>query len=770
MTSVDALLHRGIHLQGSGDLDGAAAAFERVLSEQATHPAALYSLTAISLNRGRQAEAIEYAERCVRGNLGSVLGWYIYSAALSADSRSLEALGCVSRALELDPGHVDSIVLRGSILLTLDQRGQAISEFERALRLDPAHPAAQKSRLAVLGVPGVSNADSERLAAQGIALQNGGDLKGARALFQRALTLQADNFAALYSLAVVSLNLGAVADGLASADQCVTSHPSSALSWYIRGCALKTARRFTDALSDFDRALAITPNYKEALSEKGLVCAELNDYIQALIQFNEVLRIEPNHKLALSNAAMVLTILKKNEEAAQFYSRLLAVDPEYEYALGSLQYARLHCCDWTDFEKNRELIIQGVREGKRSCRPLAFLALSDSSADQLNCTSLFMEQSYPKQSQPLWKGEQYKHSKIRLGYLSPDLREHPVGHLMAGVFEHHDKSKFEVYAFSLGLDDNSSLRKRFIAASDKFFDVRGEASLKIAELIREHEIDVLIDLAGPTADSRPEVFGYRSAPVQVGYLGYAGTTGTSYMDYLIADKTVIPAGDEPNYSEKVLHLSGCYLPVDAQVVIAERTPTRAEMGLPETGFVFCSFNHDYKINPPIFNTWMRILKQVEGSVLWLMKLNQVAETNLRLEAEKHGVSGSRLVFAGRVPSISDHLARYRLAGLFLDTTPYNAHSTATDVLRVGLPVLTLVGHSFQSRVATSILRAIGLPELAVTTLEEYEQLAVQLANSPEQADALRQKLADRLQDTTVFDPKVKTEDLERLYTAAHERC
>lgn len=769
MISVEEHLTEGIHKQAAGDIRGAVEAFKKALALTPNHPAARYSLTVIRLNEGNPQEALREAEQCVYANLASPLGWYIFAAALHANGRALEALGAASRAMELDPGHVDAMALRGSIFLNLEQAELAAAEFQKILALNPEHPVANQMRLALQPGPSKAIAAAESFANQGILVQSAGDVSGAKELFQKALSLYPDNFAALYSMAVLSLNAGEVADGLAYAEHCVRSYAGSAMSWYIRGCALKMARRFQEARNDLDQALTLSPTHRESHTEKGLVCAELDDYVQSLVEFNEVLKIEPHHKIALTNAAMVLTILKKNEEAALFYARLLAIDPHYEYALGSLVHARLHCCDWTDFEHNTTAIIQGVQKNQRACRPLAFLAISDSPADQLACTKMFMELSYPPKPENTWVKVPYKHKKIRLGYLSPDLREHPVGHLMAGVFEHHDKSKFEVYSFSLGVDDNSALRSRFIAASERFFDVRGKGSPEIVSLIKEHEIDVLIDLAGPTADARPDVLGYHAAPVQVTYLGYAGSTGCSYMDYLIADETVIPPDHKPHYAEKVLYLPGCYLPTDPEVVISERTPTRAEMQLPEEGFIFCSFNHDYKINPPVFDTWMRILTQVESSVLWLMKLNAVAEANLLREALKRGIPRERIVFASRVPSISDHLARYRLPGLFLDTNPYNAHSTATDVLRAGLPVLTLEGNSFQSRVATSIVRAIGMPELAVKTLAEYEAFAVEIGKSPEKAARLRERVEMQVKASDSFNPKLKTEALERLYTLAHQR-
>ena len=750
-------------------MEGARSLFQKALDVSPNHPAALYSLAATCINQGHAVEALDYAERCVRANLFSPLSWYIFSASLLANERPLESFGAASRALELAPNHIDSMLVRGSVLLKLDLKDQALSEFQKILQLDPSNPIAQKNQTALQAASGQKLMEAETLSNQGLILQAAGDITGARALFQQALSLHAENFAALYSLAVVCLTLGDHEEGLVYAEKCVREHSRSAMSWYIRGCALKMLRRFSEAVSDFDQAIELSPTYKEAHSEKGLTCAELDNYLQSLIEFNEVLKIDPENKLALSNAAMILTMLKKNDEASNFYSKLLSLDPEYEYALGALVHARLHDCDWTDYEPNLERITQGVRENKKSCRPLAFLGLSDSPADQLACIKLFMSISYPPVPGADWKSTPYKHDKLRIAYLSPDLREHPVGHLMAGVFEHHDKSKFDIYSFSLGVNDNSNLRSRFIAASNHFFDVRGQSSAQIAKLIQEHEIDVLIDLAGPTADARPDVLSRHPAPVQVAYLGYAGSTGAPYIDYIIADETVIPEDHKPHYIEKVLHLPGCYLPTDPEVTISERTPTRAEMSLPENGFVFCSFNHNHKITPPVFDSWMRILSQVPASILWLTKSSPYAEANLRKEAQRRGIEPERLVFAGRVPSISDHLARYRIPGLFLDTSPYNAHSTATDVLRVGLPVLTLEGNSFQSRVATSIVRAIGMPELAVPTWKDYEAFAIEVGNSPEKAANLRTRVEQQVQAAESFNPKLKTEALERLYMVAHQR-
>jgi predicted O-linked N-acetylglucosamine transferase (SPINDLY family) len=393
------------------------------------------------------------------------------------------------------------------------------------------------------------------------------------------------------------------------------------------------------------------------------------------------------------------------------------------------------------------------------------MSLSNSPEDLLKCVRIFADHLFPSKaaSKHLWRGEVYTHDKIRLAYLSPDFREHPVGHLMAGIIEHHDKSKFETIGISLGIDDNSLLRSRFKNAFSQFIDVRTRKSWEIAELIRNLEVDILVDLAGYTADSRTDVFSFRPAPIQVNYLGYPGSLGVEYIDYILADRVVIPEEHQVFYSEKVAYLPNAYLPTDSNLKIAERTPTRAEMGLPETGVVFCSFNHDYKINPPMFDVWMRLLEKVPGSVLWLMKLNEPAQHNLRRETEQRGIDPNRLIFATRVPLVEDHLARYRLADMFLDTSPYNAHTTASDCLRVGLPVVTYLGNTFSGRVAASLLQAIGMPELITHSLEDYEALALNLATDQNLLAELKGKLLANQASYPLFKTDLFCKNIEQVF-------
>lgn len=372
-------------------------------------------------------------------------------------------------------------------------------------------------------------------------------------------------------------------------------------------------------------------------------------------------------------------------------------------------------------------------------------------------------------SEPIWHGERYAHDRIRLAYVSADFRDHPVAILTAGLFAQHDRSRFETVAISLGRDDSSPIRERLKGEFDRFIDARLMSDREIGQLIRELEIDIAVDLNGFTDGSRPNVFAQRPAPVQVNYLGYAGTLGQDYCDYIIGDRFVIPEGVELHYAEKVVRMPDTFMVNDAGRKISGRVPSRTEAGLPETGFVFCCFNNTRKITPDVFDIWTRVLKDVEGSVLWLSSANAIAPNNLRREAEKRAVAGERLVFAPKVALNEDHLARIGLADLFLDTLGYNAHATAADALWAGVPVLTCAGATFASRVAGSLLGAVGLPELITYSPSDYEALAMRLAQEPEFLSGLKQKLARNRAAHPLFDTVRFTRHLETAYTIMWER-
>jgi protein O-GlcNAc transferase len=600
---------------------------------------------------------------------------------------------------------------------------------------------------------------------QGIELQNLRQIDQAQAVFELYLSHFPNDGVGLYSLAVILMERDGPERALPVIEHGVQAAPTFAPIWYAHGAVLQRLGRRDDALASYERALQINPEYVEALINSGTLLRETLQHLPALERFNRALAIKPDHQNALSNCAVLLTEFKRPLEAIAMFERLLAINPDFEYGIGSICYERMHICDWSHFDADVARIIGDLQAGKPAAKSLGVMSITDSADVHHRCAEIFATQRYPVRHAPLWTGERYRHDRIRIAYVSPDLREHPVGHLMAGIFERHDKKRFETIAISIGVNDNSRLRQRMLDTFDHFIDARMMESRRIAQIMREMEVDIAIDLAGFTSDSRSEVFGMRPAPVQVNYLGYPGTMGTKYMDYIVADRHVIPPEHAQFYNEQVVYLPDAYLPAASGLKIAEHTPTRAECGLPEEGVVFCSFNHDYKIAPHVFKVWMNLLRQVPGSVLWLMSRNPLSQENLRREASVAGVDPDRLVFAQRVPRVEDHLARYRQADLFLDTHPYNAHTTAADALMSGLPVVTCMGGAFPSRVAGSLLHAAGIPELVTTSLADYEALALQLARDPQRLARLKAHLIATQPTNALCDVDGFCRNLEAIYTS-----
>ena len=508
----------------------------------------------------------------------------------------------------------------------------------------------------------------------------------------------------------------------------------------------------------------------EARLGRGNVFYELRRYQEAAIAYDEALARKPGLAEAWYGRGNVLREFTRFDEAIAAYDKALSSKPDLDGAESARINARNCICRWDGWEEDCARLIASVRDGRANAGPFEFLAIPSSAADQLSCAKMWVKLMHPPCSQPLWQGERYPHDRIRIAYLSSDFRQHVVPYLIAGLFEHHDKSRFELTAISWGPNDNSDMRRRLEAAFDRFVDVETKDDGEIAGLIRTLEIDILVDLTGLTKFGRPGIAARRPAPIQVNYLGYAGTMGADYIDYIIADPVLVPASDRANYAEKIVQLPHSFMPHDGKSrAISERPLARAEFGLPEDGFVFCSFNNSYKLNPRVFRSRMNLLRAVQGSVLWLTKDNPSAVNNLRNEAVAAGIDPGRLVFAGRLPSSADHLARHRLADLFLDTLPYNAHTTASDALWAGLPVLTQIGETFAGRVASSLLTAVGLPELIASTQAQFESMAIELATQPRALAALSQKLAQNRATKPLFDTRLQTRHIESAYAAMVQR-
>ena len=604
---------------------------------------------------------------------------------------------------------------------------------------------------------------------QGLEFHRNGRLDQAAELFRRVLSEDPNNAAALYSLGLIYTNAGRLSEASELIDRGVVLAPRYAPMWQLSALRHQLLDQRDQALESHRKAVELDPANVGALNNWGVLLKEMHRNAEALDKFQRILEINPNDEAALGNCGIMLTVLQRRAEAIPIFERLTKVNPEYNFGLGLLCAEKLRACDWKDFDAISRQIVEGIKAGRRICKTLELFAITDSASDHFLAARIFACHYLPRNLTPLWKGERYRHERIRLAYVSPDLREHPVGHLMAGVFERHDKSRFETTAISLGIDDQSRLRQRIVKAFDHFIDAREMTPKQIAQTMREKEIDIAIDLAGYTTGALAAIFCHRPAPVQVNYLGYAGTMGTENIDYIIADRHVIPPDTQAFFSERVVYLPDAYLPTDTGIKISERTPSRAECGLPEGVSVLCSFSHDFKISPAIFGAWMAIMARLPGAVLWLMSRSDISQHNLKAAAEANGIDPSRIIFATRVPLVEDHLARYRLADLFLDTFPYNAHTTAADALMAGLPVLTYMGSGFPSRVAGSLLHAVDMPELIANTLSDYVEMAARLVSDRQQLLALKEKLKKNAATSPLFNTDLFCRNLEAALGKMHER-
>ncbi|MFM7084591.1 MAG: tetratricopeptide repeat protein, partial [Hyphomicrobium sp.] len=534
-------------------------------------------------------------------------------------------------------------------------------------------------------------------------------------------------------------------------------HPNYAEALNNLSVVLRDLKRYEEAIKTIQKALALQPDYPEAHNNLGIICDDLKRYEDAISSYTKALQLNPKYSDAAKNLGNTWNVLKRYEEAVAAYTKAVVLNPRNAEAFAKKVHLQSHMCVWESLLSDQEKISE-LGLSSPSVSPFSMLAFEDNPLHhKLRSQCYVSENIKNRNALPILRQDR-KHERIRVGYFSSDFYDHATMYLMAGLFEKHDKRRFSIYAYSFGPDKNDGMHQRLKKAVDVYRDVRALNDLQIADLAREDEIDIAIDLKGYTQDSRLGIFSARAAPIQINYLGYPGTLGASFMDYIIADRQVIPTEYQEYYTEKVIYLPHSYQVNDNKRQISDRSLTRSEMGLPENGFVFCCFNNNFKISPQEFDIWMRLLCQVDNSVLWLFKGNEWADRNLRKEAEMRGVNPCRLVFADKKP-LGEHLARQRLADLFLDTFHYNAPTTASDALWVGFPVLTKGGQGFAARVGASLLRAIDVPELITTTKEEYEAKALELARDPWKLTALKDKLARQKDLAPLFDTALFTKHL-----------
>ena len=521
------------------------------------------------------------------------------------------------------------------------------------------------------------------------------------------------------------------------------------------------------AVDLISEAIAINPNSAAFYSNLGVALMDLKHLEPALASYDKAIALNPNNADFHYNRGNVLVELKFLDEAIKSYNCAIAINPDTDLVLDYLLHTKMQICMWNDFDSLLRKIIGEIKNNKKASTPFTMLSLIDDPEAHRKTTEIYVEEKFPPNNN-LPKINKYpKHNKICIGYFSTDFKNHPVASLTAELYELHDRKKFEIHAFSLSSDTNDEMNLCIKSGVDHFHNIHTMSDEDIVTLARNLKIDIAVDLGGHTQYARTGIFAMRAAPIQTSYIGYLGTMGASYFDYLIADKTIIPAESQKYYSEKIVYLPS-YQVNDSKKFIPTDAVTRQEFGLPENGFVFCCFNNNYKITPHVFDSWARIIKKVENSVLFIYAENELVKNNLKKEIILRGLDANRLVF-GKFLSLDKYLARYRAADLFLDTLPYNAGTTASDALRMGLPVLTLMGESFASRIAASLLNSLDLPELITTTKEEYENLAIELATNPEKLKTIKEKLQKNILTTPLFNTKIFTNHIEAAYEAMYDR-
>ena len=705
----DALLARALAAHGAGDLEQAKSLYGEILRVGPPNPIALHHLGLIHHAAGRHAEAIQHVERAI-----------LLAPAWSDAHCNLAALYRATGAFEA-----------------------AIASGERAVALNPRLAAAHCN----LG---------------GIR-EDRGETEAALSAYLRACTCDPNLVQAHLNAANLLHKLGRLEEALAICLAIGARQPQATEAHFRAGNLLRELQRPREAVAAYQRAVAADPAFAEAHCNLGNTLLLQGAFADAVACFERALALAPGMADAWCNLGAAYESLGQPQASREAYQRALDCDPSMLGVRLQLYHQRRCACDWGGLDEEEARIIAALPAHRRPVVPFHLLDMDVSPALHLRAAQLWTAGLAAKPSfvhvRPTAAPGR---ARLRIGYLSADFQDHATAHLMAELFERHDRSAFEIIGYSYGGDDRSDMRQRLLRAFDSFVDLTALDDREAARRIFDDGIDILVELKGYTQFSRSNIAGHRPAPIQVNFLGYPGSMGADCIDYIIADPIVLPFDEAAHYREKIVHLPECYQPNDRHRAVSAQVPDRAACGLPEDAFVFCCFNNSYKITPAIFDIWMRLLDKVDGSVLWLFEAHPEVKSNLSREAQRRGIDAARLVFAPRLRS-ADHLARQKHADLFLDTLPYNAHTTASEALWVGLPVLTCLGSSFAGRVAASLLHAVGLPELVATSLADYEATALRLATQREELAALKERLAANRAGAALFDAPRFARHIEGAY-------
>ncbi len=740
-------LKRGFELHKSGRVDEAAAVYEKIVALDPGNADALHLLGSIKAQRGEAAEGCRLIEAALALQPDVALMWLNRGNALAVMERRDEAVESYAKAVDLAPDMVAAHYSLCGQLIATNRAGEALAAMEQALSAMPGQHILTTGKANAL-----------------MALERYAE---ALAAFEAAVATAPRNIDAVSGRGLALLELARPADALASFDQVLALVPGHLDSVVGRAHALVMAGRAAEGLALIDRVIAVVPKNPVAHYVRGHAQLASFETAQAAASFRVAAELAPDMLVATYNHADALRALGRYSEAIPGFERVLARQPGHGRAMSGLASSALHCCEWQTVERLTPQIEKAVRDGVRGIDPFAFLMLSPSPALHLTCAETFTRNTCPPVSRDGGRVAPRSRSRLKLAYLSSDFRTHATAYLMAELLEVHDRDRFELIGLSGAPGDKSAIGKRIAAGFDRFHDVSRASNSEIDALIRKLEVDIIVDLKGHTAQSRIGALASRPAPVQATYLGYPGSSGADFIDYAIGDPNVTPFDHQAFYSERIVQLPDCYQVNDRKRAISSAPLSRREHGLPEGAIVFCCFNSTYKINAAFLASWMRLLAAVDGSVLWLLRSNARAAENLVAHVRSSGIDPARIVFADP-KDLPVHLARHRLADLALDTLPYNAHTTGSDALWAGLPMVTCKGDNFAGRVGASLLDAVGLPELIAENLADYEALAIALGTDRARLAATKAKLAQNLSTAALFDTDRFRRHIEAAYLTMHE--
>jgi len=766
------------HLQ-AGRLRESEQAHRRILTRSPRHAPTLHNLGLIAFRTSAPEQGVDYVRQSLAIDPSAHTAWQNLALMLGEQRRMDEAIEACRQCLALAPNDAKTHAILGNLLHAERRNAEAMSALSRSIEIKPDQPKVLVKLGALLLQSGKS-AEAMLLCHQALALEPGsveaqgleqhilaanGKLEAAQVMIE-ARTADPAERARLYDeLASFLRAQKRFKEAIPIQRRALACMPHEAEYHFNLAAALGGACEDQAALASYQAGLAIAPEHAVAYKNVGSLLRKMGKYSGAITAYEHAAKLDPRLADAHYNLATTCKLLSRFEEARAAFRRAIETAPDALTHRFEMNDLKRTICDWDGIDEEESHCLDLLRTtGRGGVPPFLLISMPSTRADQLIGARRFA--AYKEPSEELrFKSHRTPPDgsrRIRIGYLSSDYITHATAMLLAEVLEHADRERFELFGYCYSQDDNSALRRRIIDAFDHFVVVKDMSDLEAAARIHDDGIDILVDLKGYTRDARTEILGFRPAPIQVNYLGYPGTMGADFVDYIIADAVIAPIEHQDDYSERIVQLPNCYQPNDRQRKISDEPMSRADFGLPDNAFVFCSFNNTYKLNAPVFDVWMRLLASVPRSVLWILATDEGCRANLRREAAARGIDPGRIVFAGKLP-VDRHLARHRLADLFLDTLPCNAHTTASDALWAGLPVLTCLGETFSGRVAASLLTAMDLPELIAGSLDEYERTALALATDPHRLEPIRRKIAVGCETSPLFDTTRYTRNLERAY-------